>query len=147
LVCYWFEKANRHLDRGKASRVGLVATNSIRGGANRRVLDDIAAKDRFIEAWADEPWLIEGASVRVSLVCYGDRKTSESQRLDGKEVEQIHPDLTGGASNLTIATRLSQNQTVCFEGGQKHGPFELTYDEASAFLLSPINPNGRPNAD
>ena len=36
LVCYWFEKAGRQIASGKAARVGLVATNSIRGGANRR---------------------------------------------------------------------------------------------------------------
>ena len=38
LVCYWFEKAGRHIASGKAARAGLVATNSIRGGANRRAL-------------------------------------------------------------------------------------------------------------
>ena len=36
LVCYWFEKAGKQIQSGKATRVGLVATNSIRGGANRR---------------------------------------------------------------------------------------------------------------
>ena len=34
LVCYWFEKAGRQITSGKAARVGLVATNSIRGGWN-----------------------------------------------------------------------------------------------------------------
>ena len=36
LVCYWFVKAGAHLGGGAERRVGLVATNSIRGGANRR---------------------------------------------------------------------------------------------------------------
>ena len=35
LVCYWFEKAGKQIQCGKATRVGLVATNSIRGGANQ----------------------------------------------------------------------------------------------------------------
>ena len=39
LVCYWFEKAGRQIASGKAVRAGLVATNSIRGGANRRALE------------------------------------------------------------------------------------------------------------
>ena len=38
LVCYWFEKAGQQIASGKAKRAGLVATNSIRGGANRRAL-------------------------------------------------------------------------------------------------------------
>ena len=44
LVCYWFEKAREALQNGDTDRVGLVATNSIRGGANRAVLDNISAK-------------------------------------------------------------------------------------------------------
>lgn len=147
LVCYWFEKANRQLDSGKAKRVGLVATNSIRGGANRRVLDDIASKDRFIEAWSDEPWIVEGAAVRVSIVCFGNRRELEALSLDRSQVDQIYPDLTAGTSDLTTAKRLTENESVCFEGGQKHGPFELTYERARDFLLDPLNPNGRPNSD
>ena len=40
-VCYWFEKARAQIAAGKAKRVGLLATNSIRGGANRKVLERI----------------------------------------------------------------------------------------------------------
>ena len=42
LVCYWFAKAWGALQAKRAKRVGLVATNSIRGGANRKVLEPIA---------------------------------------------------------------------------------------------------------
>ena len=38
LVCYWFVKAGEQVGAGEAQRVGLVATNSIRGGANRQAL-------------------------------------------------------------------------------------------------------------
>ena len=41
LVCYWFEKARRQIVNGLARRAGLLATNSIRGGANREVLQRI----------------------------------------------------------------------------------------------------------
>jgi type II restriction/modification system DNA methylase subunit YeeA len=41
LVCYWFEKARAQIEAGQAQRAGLVATNSIRGGANRKVLERI----------------------------------------------------------------------------------------------------------
>ena len=41
LVCYWFEKAREKISNGTALRAGLLATNSIRGGPNRTVLDRI----------------------------------------------------------------------------------------------------------
>ncbi len=41
LVTYWFEKARAQIAGGKLQRAGLVATNSIRGGANRKVLERI----------------------------------------------------------------------------------------------------------
>ncbi|MCX8146761.1 MAG: N-6 DNA methylase, partial [Azovibrio sp.] len=83
LVCYWFEKARAQIESGQCQRAGLVATNSIRGGANRKVLDRIVASTRIFEAWSDEPWVNDGAAVRVSLVCFGQ---GELARLDGIEV-------------------------------------------------------------
>ena len=165
LVTYWFEKARAQIAAGQCRAAGLVATNSIRGGANRKVLERIvaatllpgqtgdthgdgnlrhletggktengglragtgrssgagdcrragrtgdeslsgrgagAAQDRsghpemddrhpagrghfagdeellltpvplrIFNAWSDEPWVNEGAAVRVSLVCFG----------------------------------------------------------------------------
>lgn len=38
-VCYWFEKAGRQIVVDRALRAGRVATNSIRGGANRGALE------------------------------------------------------------------------------------------------------------
>ena len=39
LVCYWFEKARERFEADQAQRAGLVATQSIRKGASRTVLD------------------------------------------------------------------------------------------------------------
>ncbi|MYN68506.1 MAG: class I SAM-dependent DNA methyltransferase [Acidobacteria bacterium] len=85
LVCYWFEKAGQQIVSGKTSRAGLVATNSIRGGANRRALQAATNTRRIFEAWSDEPLVIDGAAVRVSLVCFsrGDDFVSGA-RLDGR---------------------------------------------------------------
>jgi hypothetical protein len=41
LCCYWFEKARAHIAAGKCRRAGLLATQGIRGGANREVLKRI----------------------------------------------------------------------------------------------------------
>lgn len=44
---------------GRLKRAGLVATNSMRGGANRRVLDAIVKDGAIFDAWDDEPWIIK----------------------------------------------------------------------------------------
>ncbi len=41
LVTYWFEKARYLIETGQCQRAGLVSTNSIRGGSNRKVLSRI----------------------------------------------------------------------------------------------------------
>jgi type II restriction/modification system DNA methylase subunit YeeA len=71
LVTYWFEKTRAQLTAGETNRAGLVATNSIRGGANRLVLERLQKDAPIFEAWSDEPWIVEGAAVRVSLVLCG----------------------------------------------------------------------------
>ena len=153
LVCYWFEKAGQHIAAGKATRAGLVATNSIRGGANRRALQAAIDTRRIFEAWSDEPWVIDGAAVRVSLVCFSriDDDSVSAARLDGQPVDEIYADLTarrGGAGvDLTVVRRLSENANVAFMGDTKGSPFDVAGDQARAWLRLPANPNGRTNAD
>src|SRR5690606_29226734 len=72
LVTYWFEKARAHIEQGRAKRAGLLATNSIRGGANREVLNRIKDSGDIFMAWADRPWVLAGAAVRVSAVGFDD---------------------------------------------------------------------------
>lgn len=146
LVCFWFDRAREAIEDDAASRAGLVATNSIRGGANRRVLDAIARSLTIYEAWSDQPWTVEGAAVRVSLICFA-KDSRIPSRLDGRHVAAIHPDLTAGSANLTTARTLADNASIAFNGIQKTGPFELTGDVARQMLLAPPNPNGRPNCD
>ena len=153
LVCYWFVKAGQHVEAGKAKRVGLVATNSIRGGANRRALAMATAGRPIYEAWSDEPWVIDGAAVRVSLVCFSplDDEPALPRRLDGERVDAIHADLTarrGGVGiDLTRAQRVYRNRGVAFMGDTKSGPFDVPGAQAREWLRAPANPNGRPNAE
>ena len=153
LVCYWFEKAGRQIASSKTARAGLVATNSIRGGANRRLLRAATATRRIFEAWSDEPWVIDGASVRVSLICFGrdDDACVAGARLDGASVDEIYTDLTarrGSAGvDLTGVRRLSENAGVVFTGDTKGGSFDVQGDLAREWLCLPANPNGRTNAD
>ena len=153
LVCYWFEKAARQIAAGTAKRAGLVATNSIRGGANRRALQSGTATGRIFEAWSDEPWVIDGAAVRVSLVCFsltGDESVAGT-RLDGESVDEIYADLTarrgGSGVDLTSVRRLPENAGVAFMGDTKGGPFDVGGDQAREWLRLPANPNAQTNAD
>lgn len=148
LVCYWFVKAGEYIESGKAKRAGLVSTNSIRGGANRQALQTATEDCLIFEAWSDEPWVINGAAVRVSLVCFSrpDDGAAQEQRLDGQLVDAVHPDLTGNV-DLTKAQRLCRNTGVAFMGDTKGGPFDVPGDQAREWLREPANPNGRPNSD
>jgi hypothetical protein len=151
LVTYWFEKARAQIAAGRVRYVGLVATNSIRGGANRNVLERIGDTGSIYEAWSDEPWINEGAAVRVSLVAFTAKDHGWMVRLDGQAVDAIHPDLTastkGGMElNLTVARPLLDNGGTSFRGTTKNGPFDIPGNLARQWLTLP-NPNARPNSD
>jgi type II restriction/modification system DNA methylase subunit YeeA len=124
LVTYWFAKAWAEMLAGRVVRAGLVATNSIRGGANRQVLKPLVDNGRIFDAWEDEPWTVEGASVRVSLICF-DRLNEGDVHLDGKRVNRILADLTTNERgfDLTKAAPLSENKGICAYGSQEKGSF------------------------
>lgn len=145
LVVYWFEKARAQVEKGKAKRVGLLATQAIRGGANRNVLKRITETGEIFWAWSDRRWLLQGAAVHVSMVAFA-ITSDECKTLNGMKVDEIHPDLTSGV-NVTVAARLRENSNICFMGTTKVGPFELEPETARRLLAAPLNPNGRPNSD
>jgi type II restriction/modification system DNA methylase subunit YeeA len=128
LVTYWVEKARAAIEQGKTKRAGLVATNSIRGGDNRKVLTRIRDTISIFEACSDEPCVVEGAAVRVSLVCFAPQ-TVEISFLDGKPVVEIFSDLTARishhTSDLTKATQRAENAQRSFMGVTQTGPFDI----------------------
>ena len=146
LVTYWIAKAWAATVSARAGRVGLVTTNSVRGGANRRVLAPVADAGGFFAAWGDQPWTIDGAAVRVSLLAFAAQAATAPQ-LDGHPVKRINADLTGAASDLTKAARLKENAGVAFMGDTKGGAFDVSGPLAREWLALPLNPNGRSNSD
>jgi hypothetical protein len=150
LVCYWFDKARAAIRAGRLKAAGLVSTNSIRGGSNRKVLDAICQSEStpIFEAWSDEAWVNYGAAVRVSLVCFG---RGSSPCLNGATVPQIYADLTapseaGDSLNLSKATLLAECMGTSFQGASKKAKFEIDEHLAREWLRLP-NPHGRPNSD
>jgi hypothetical protein len=146
LVCYWFERARAEMAAGRLQRAGLVSTNSIRGGKNREVLDAIVKQTRIFEAWSDEPWVNNGAAVRVSLVAFGE---GDESKLDGNSVAGIYADLSAGAVgtlDLSESRALNESLGASFIGTQKGGPFDVSADVAADWLAQP-NPHGKSNAE
>ncbi|MDI1244442.1 MAG: hypothetical protein PSV24_03455, partial [Rhodoferax sp.] len=145
LVCYWFVKALKAMKFDGLEAAGLVTTNSIRGGDNRVVLSQIEKPFSIFNAWSDEPWVNDGAAVRVSLVCFGGN--SNQIELDGNNVERINSDLTAVLAgeqsfDLTSAKKLSQSKRAAFSGFQMNGSFNVPYEVAKGWLNRP-NPNGK----
>ena len=164
-VCLWFKKANDSLDR-TTSRVGLVATNSISGGQSREVLKAIGSKNHIFRVWSDEPWTVDGAAVRVAMVCFGRPGLEDCSYLDDQKVDEIYSDLTGRSglegADLTKAGKLPENANVAFQGvvprssinrkdAEKlqlpEASFLIHGDCARKMLEAEGNPNGHPNSD
>ena len=144
LVCYWFEKAREQIENGKAKRAGLLATNSIRGGANREVLKRIKDTGDIFMAWADRDWILDGAAVRVSMVAF-DRAVQDERTLDGLPVDHITPDLTATV-DITVASRIDENRLLSFQGPSPKGSFDI--DGATALrMLASENASTRQNSE
>lgn len=165
-VCFWFQKAHEAMVAGNLERAGFVATNSISGGENIGVLKNIAEKNEIYSAWDDEPWTVEGADVRVALICFAPKGQEAAMSLNGSEADEIYPDLTArtqaGGVNVTDAKIISSNAGIAFQGvvprsnvnpkkakelGLPHASFVIGGSKAREMLLLPSNPNGRLNTD
>jgi hypothetical protein len=144
LCCYWFEKARRQVETGKCRRTGLLATQGIRGGANRKVLEQIKTTGDIFFAESDRDWVLDGATVHVSMVGFDDGGDG-TRVLDGAGVKEIYPNLST-LTNVTIARPLAENAGISIQGDNKVGPFDIEEATAVAYLLTP-NPHGLPSSD
>ena len=145
LVCYWFEKAANLVARRQTSRVGLLATQAIRGGSNRQVLQHIKDSGDIFLAWSDREWVLDGATVHVSIIGF-DAGEETTRILNGQRVSSINSDLTSGV-DLTNALQLLENVGISFQGVILRGHFDLSAQEARNMIADSYNPNGRSNAD
>jgi len=145
LVCYWFEKAANLVARRQTRRVGLLATQAVRGGTNRQVLQHIKDKGDIFLAWSDREWVLDGATVHVSIIGF-DAGEETIRILDGQRVSSINSDLTSGV-DLTNVPQLPENGGISFQGVILRGHFDLLAQEARHMLADNTNPNGRSNAD
>ena len=147
LVAYWFAKAWSQMQEGNLQKAGLVATQTIRQPTSRPVLGKIVEKGRIFAAMSDEEWTLDGAAVRVSLICF-DTLTEKSASLDNENVKEIFSDLTAsrGGADLASALPLMDSIGVAFQGTLKVGDFDIDGTIAREWLKRPLNPNGKPNS-
>jgi type II restriction/modification system DNA methylase subunit YeeA len=144
LVTYWFEKARALVEAGQTKRVGLLATQGIRGGTNRVVLERIKNTGKIFWAQADREWVLDGAMVHVSMIAF-DNGDEGKVTLDGASVAEISAALTAGI-DLTKALRLRENDGLAYIGDMKKGSFDVAEDVATSMLNAVGNPNCLPNS-
>ena len=145
LCCYWFEKARQQIENKQCERAGLLATQGIRGGANREVLKRIKESGDIFFAESSRDWILAGANVHVSMVGFDSGKET-NRVLDGKKIVAIHPNLSATKTDTTTATVLNINLDVAYMGDTKGGAFDITEAQALEMLRQP-NPHGSPNSD
>jgi hypothetical protein len=166
LCCYWFERAREEISAARCIRAGLLATQAIRGGKNRDVLQRIKAGGHPF-AVDDREWVLNGAAVHVSMVGFDGGSgrppvllqhydTVEQDPVTGKEIRRrvrfhrlsvdgINADLTHQL-DLTTAKRLAENAAVSFFGVTVIGKFDIN-DSVAAHWLHQPNASGKPNRD
>jgi len=135
LCCYWFELSHQLLKKWPNLRVGLLATQGIRGPESRTVLKRIKKAGQIYGAWSDREWVLDGATVHVSIVVFG-KVDKELVKLNGKEVATINSDLTAGI-DLSQSKSLLENRATAFIGDVKGGPFDIEHRQARQFLSAP----------
>ena len=121
LCCYWFEKARAHIESGKCKRAGLLATQGIRGGANREVLNRIKKTGDIFWAVSDKDWVLDGANVHISIVAFDDGK-EETKTLDRQSVKSINPNLSAGANTAGGRASQVERRNMLYRNHQKGTP-------------------------
>ncbi|HEY5345887.1 MAG TPA: DNA methyltransferase [Verrucomicrobiae bacterium] len=144
LCCYWFEKAREQIEKKKCERAGLLATQGIRGGANREVLKRIKETGDIFFAESDCAWILAGANVHVSMIGF-DNGSETLRFLDSKSASEINAQLVESKSTSDVEI-LKENADMSFMGVTPSGPFIVGEQIAAEWLKAP-NAHGKSNSD
>ena len=109
------------IDHGKCKRAGLLATQAIRGGANREVLKRIKETGDIFFAESDRDWVLAGANVHVSMV--GFDNGAETGQIPGREARKRPSTRTSPPSRTSRKLKRSrQTLANALSGDQEGGP-------------------------
>ncbi len=97
LITYWFEKARAMIAAGNVRRAGLLATQGIRGGASRRVLDRICESGAIFMARSDDPWILDGAAVSLVHRLRRRKRAGAHARRAARRGDQREPNRRRGS--------------------------------------------------
>ncbi len=137
LSCYFFRRSGDMIRPNGC--VGLITTNSLIQGLNRRVsLDHLSSRGyRIVHATPSVRWP-GAAAVEVLSVCLHNGPWKGKCMLGGKLVESINCDLTGGTSSRADvggALPLKKNERRAYVGPFAYGDgFLLTKAEARSLI-------------
>ncbi len=134
ICCYWFQLAHDNLKQD--GNAGLVATNMIRRGNNRKAsLEYIAKNGGYIHtAVSSQPWSGE-ANVHVSIVNWGKRLPA-GYRIDGEPATSINTSLRA-SSDVGETRVLRANLGRSFIGVQPTGKgFEVASKIAEEWIAN-----------
>jgi hypothetical protein len=148
-VMYWWARAASLVAEGNVIRAGLITTNSIAQGQNRRVITAARGNGANV-IWCapDHPWegSVEAAAVTVALTVLSRDAagaTLVAVRPDGKSsltrrASRLNDDLTIGPDVASaVASRLVANDGLAAFGFALHGAgFILTEEEARSILAT-----------
>jgi hypothetical protein len=128
-VMYWWYRAAREVAEGRATRAGLITTNTIRQRHNREVVSNAADEGaRVVWAVPDHPWVDEtgSAAVRVAMTVVaaptGGGATlvevdDDAQVVSERRVPLLNADLTAHADVARAAAeRLLANDGLSSQG-------------------------------
>ena len=135
------------MKQGKCKRAGLLATQGIRGGANREVLKRIKETGDIFFAESDRDWVLDGANVHVSMVGFDDGAEDVTRRLNGKTVATDQRQPHGDARRNDSAASWQANQDISFHGDHEGRGLSTSPRTRRSELLTAPNPHGKPNSD
>jgi hypothetical protein len=146
-VMYWWFRAAEEVACGRATRAGLITTNSITQKMHNQIIADAAAAGAKV-VWAapDHPWVDEvgAANVRVAMTIV-EASDVPAMRVEvdanGEIVREqrggaLNPDLTFGV-DISSASSLLSNVGLSVPGFQPDGAgFILERSEAQALITA-----------
>ena len=139
------------IERGEVKRVGLLATNSIRGGANRAVLESIKQTGDIFWAQSDRYWILDGAAVNVSMIGFSNNTVIIEIYLDRNQlVKSINSDLIVSLQIYLLLKSLHLKKTHWFILYWYAKRRSIRYPQKSwsmKMLSDKGNPNNRSNSD